>query len=172
MKKFYVVMFMSIFMCVACATTQSKDVKKNLLTGAPYKDKGKGKRMLVNEKYLLMMQAALKPGQAVPQHNANSNVHIIVLDGEVVINLSGQDIIAKKGDLIPVAFKTPMNIKNRSQANATFVIIKTPNLGQMGTGKHYTKNEIRYIIWSSCSNYGSLCISESEFLNSSWLVVD
>ena len=90
-----------------------------------------GKMKLVDEDYLWMMQAALKPGQAVPQHNANSNVHIIILDGEVVINLSGKDITAKKGDLVPVAFKTPMNIKNTSEANATFMIIKTPNPGQM-----------------------------------------
>lgn len=104
---------------------------ENLLEGVPYSDSGMGKRKLVDEKYLLMMQAALKPGQMVPQHNANSNVHIIILDGEVVVNLSGKDIAAKKGDLIPVAFKTPMNIKNKSQANATFVIVKTPNPSQM-----------------------------------------
>ena len=49
----------------------------------------------------------------------------------MVINLSGKDIPAKKGDLVPIAFKTPMNIKNKSKANATFLIIKTPNPGEM-----------------------------------------
>ncbi len=133
-KKLYVAAFAIMFLCVACITIQSEEARKteNLLAGAPYSDSGMGKRKLVDENYLLMMQVALQPGQMVPRHNANSNVHIIILDGEVVINMSGKDITAKKGDLVPVAFKTLMNIENKSQSNATFVIIKTPKPGQMG----------------------------------------
>ncbi len=131
MKKLFVA---SVLIMCMCLPVQSEGEKKleNLLEGALYSDSGMGKRKLVDEEHLFMMQAALKPGQVVPQHNANSNVYIIVLDGEVVINLSGKDINAKKGDLVPIAFKTSMNIKNKSQANATFVIIKTPNPSQMG----------------------------------------
>ena len=131
MKKFFAAALLIVCICVP---VQAEEVETfvNLLDGAPYNDKGMGKQKLVDEDYLWMMQAALKPGQEVPQHNANSNVHIIVLDGEVVINLSGKEITAKQGDLVPVAFKTPMNIKNKSQANATFLIVKTPNPIQMG----------------------------------------
>ncbi len=103
----------------------------NVLKEAPYQDKGMGKKKLVDEKYLLMMQAALKPGQEVPQHTANSNVHIVVIKGKVVINLAGEKITAEEGDLIPVAFGTPMNIKNLSDENATFLILKTPNPSEM-----------------------------------------
>lgn len=133
MKKLYVVALVMTLACVGCTTTQSVNGKQmgSLLAKAPYKDKGMGKRKLVDNKHLFMMQAALKPGQMVPQHNANSNVHLIILDGEVVINLSGKDIIAKKGELVPVAFKTSMSVKNNSNANATFVIIKTPNPSEM-----------------------------------------
>jgi len=67
----------------------------------------------------------------VPGHKANSNVHFIVLEGEVVLDLDGKEIIAKKGDLVPVAFKTPMNISNKSSENTTFVVIKTPSPGKM-----------------------------------------
>ncbi|MCK4538936.1 MAG: hypothetical protein KAV42_09095 [Candidatus Krumholzibacteria bacterium] len=139
MKRLFVVAILLMYICIPVQsegeeTVQSKGEEKivNLLDEAPYVDKGMGKIKLVDEDHLWMMQAALKPGQAVPQHNANSNVHIIILDGEVVINLFGEEITVKKGDLVPVAFKTPMNIKNKSEANATFVIIKTPNPGQMG----------------------------------------
>lgn len=127
-----------ILLCLAltgCAAGHSKEyppvAQVNLLDSAPYNDDGMGKRKLVDHDELLMMQAALKPGQAVPQHSANSNVHIVVLDGEIVINLDGKDVVARKHDLVPVAFKTPMNIKNTSSANATFIIIKTPNPSQM-----------------------------------------
>ncbi len=130
MKKLFVAALLVMCICIPARAEEGGKLE-NLLEGVPYSDKGMGKKKLVDEDHLWMMQAALKPGQVVPQHNANSNVHIIILDGEVVINLSGKDITAKKGDLVPVAFKTAMNIKNKSEENATFVIIKTPNPGKM-----------------------------------------
>ena len=81
----------------------------------------------MDQPYLLLMQAALQPGQAVPQHNADSNVHLVIMEGEVVVNLSGKEVPARRGDLVPVAPGTPMNIQNRSSANATFLIVKTPH---------------------------------------------
>jgi quercetin dioxygenase-like cupin family protein len=124
---FFVLMCMSV-----SAQTKGSNGIENLLERPPYSDNEMGKKVVVDKTDLLMMQVALKPGQTVAQHNANSNVHILVLEGEVVINLSGKDIPAKKGDLVPIAFKTPMNIKNVSKGNATFLIIKTPNPSQMG----------------------------------------
>jgi quercetin dioxygenase-like cupin family protein len=103
----------------------------NVLQGIPYGDSGMGKRKLVDEKHLLMMQVALKPGQTVPQHHANSNVHLLVVVGEVVVDLDGRKVTAAKGDLVPVAFKTPMSVANQAGENASFLIIKTPNPSEM-----------------------------------------
>lgn len=99
----------------------------NVLKEIPYQEKGMGRRKLVEEDYLLLMQAALKPGQMVPQHNANSNVNLYVIQGEVTVDLAGEKIRAIKGDIIPVAPGTPMNIINQSEEAATFLIIKTPH---------------------------------------------
>lgn len=104
----------------------------NVLENMPFQDEKMGSRKLVDEKYLQLMQAALKPGQSVPQHNANSNVHILVVRGEVVINLDGTEVFAKEGSLLPVIHKTAMNIKNKSDRDASFLIIKTPNPSEMG----------------------------------------
>jgi quercetin dioxygenase-like cupin family protein len=103
----------------------------NVLLNIPYQDGKMGSRKLVDEKYLLLMQAALKPGQGVPQHDANSNVHILVVRGEVVINLNGTEVFAAEGALVPVIHKTSMNIKNASGRDASFLIIKTPNPSEM-----------------------------------------
>jgi quercetin dioxygenase-like cupin family protein len=105
---------------------------ENVLENIPYNEEKMGSRKLVDEKYLLLMQAALKPGQRVPQHNANSNVHILVIRGEVVINLNGTEILAGEGSLVPVIHQTAMNIKNKSGRDASFLIVKTPNPGEMG----------------------------------------
>ncbi|MFH1037641.1 MAG: cupin domain-containing protein [PVC group bacterium] len=103
----------------------------NVLKEIPCQDEGVGKRKLVDEDYLLLMQAALKPGQMVPQHNANSNIHLLVVKGEVVVDLAGEKIRAREGDLVPVANGTPMNIVNQSGEDATFLIIKTPHPEKM-----------------------------------------
>ena len=103
----------------------------NILENIPYQEQKMGSRKLVDEKYLLVMQAALKPGQIVPKHYANSNVHILVVNGEVVINLNGMESLAKEGSLVPITHKTSMNVTNKSNKDASFLIIKTPNPSEM-----------------------------------------
>ena len=103
----------------------------NVLENIPYQEQKMGSRKLVDERYLLVMQAALKPGQSVPQHNANSNVHILVVRGEVVINLNGAESLAKEGALVPIIYKASMNVMNKSNKDASFLIIKTPNPSEM-----------------------------------------
>jgi quercetin dioxygenase-like cupin family protein len=98
-----------------------------LIKNAPYKDDGMGRRKLVDEKHLLLMQAALKPGQSVPQHKSDSNVHLVVLKGKVVITLNNEKVIAGEGQLIPVALGAPMEIVNNGEDNSTFLIFKTPH---------------------------------------------
>lgn len=104
---------------------------KNVLNEIPYADGQMGRRQLVDEKHLLVMQVALKPGQQVPQHNANSNVHLLIVEGQVIVTLAGVDTVAAKGDLVPVAYKTLMSIRNDSEENASFLILKTPNPSEM-----------------------------------------
>ncbi len=130
MPKLFAMLCAILCVSIAAQTPEGNKIQ-NLLASPPFSDTEMGKKVLVDQTHLLMMQVALKPGQMVPQHNANSNVHIIVLEGDVVINLAGKDVPAKKGDLVPIAFKTPMNIKNKSPEKATFLIIKTPNPSQM-----------------------------------------
>jgi quercetin dioxygenase-like cupin family protein len=104
---------------------------KNVLTDIPYTEGQMGKRQLVDEKHLLVMQVGLKPAQQVPEHRANSNVHLLVVEGQITVTLAGQDVVAAKGALVPVAFKTLMSIRNASQENASFLILKTPNPSEM-----------------------------------------
>ncbi|MDD5676619.1 MAG: cupin domain-containing protein [Kiritimatiellae bacterium] len=103
----------------------------NILKDIPYADSHMGKRQLVDEKHLLVMQVALKPGQQVPQHNANSNVHLLIVEGQIIVTLDGKDTVATKGDILPVTFKTLMSVRNASKENASFLIIKSPNPSEM-----------------------------------------
>jgi len=103
----------------------------NVLENIPYQAEKMGRRIVIDKKHLLIMQIALKPGQKVPQHNANSNVNLLILKGMITVNLSGTDNQAKEGALLPVAYQTPMTIINNGETNATFLVIKTPNPSEM-----------------------------------------
>lgn len=113
------------------ASSKQEGAMNNILENIPYQEQKMGSRKLVDEKYLLVMQAALKPGQSVPQHSANSNVHILVVRGEVVIDLNGTESLTKEGALVPIAYKTSMSIMNKSNKDASFLIVKTPNPSEM-----------------------------------------
>jgi quercetin dioxygenase-like cupin family protein len=103
----------------------------NILENIPYQTENMGSRKIIDEKHLLIMQIALKPGQRVPQHKANSNVNLLVLKGTINVNLSGSDNQAKEGDLLSVIYQTPMTITNNKKTDATFLVIKTPNPSEM-----------------------------------------
>jgi len=79
-----------------------------------------------------VMQIALKPGQQVTQHNATSTVHLLIIEGQILATLDGKEIVAAKGDILPIPFKTLMSIRNASQENASFLILKSPNPSEMG----------------------------------------
>lgn len=100
---------------------------KNVYQEVPYQQDRMGRRELVHEKDLLLMQLALQPGQAVPAHKANSNVHLLVLQGRIEADLDGQLHRLSNGDLQPVAAGTPMQIKNDGTENAMFLVLKTPS---------------------------------------------
>ena len=102
-------------------------MKSNLIKTAPYSDQGIGKRKLVDDKHLLMMQVALKPGQEVPEYSANSNVYLIVITGEINLIRNDNEVSLSQGELIPINFETKMKITNTSKEPATFVVIKTPH---------------------------------------------
>lgn len=99
----------------------------NVFEAIPYEPDRMGRRELVHEKELLLMQIALLPGQAVPAHKANSNVHLLLLAGQLEVDLAGQIHRLKTGDLLPVAYDTPMQIRNAADENATFLVLKTPS---------------------------------------------
>src|SRR5690554_2576411 len=103
----------------------------NVFEDIPYPSERMGRREVVYEKDLLLMQIALQPGQALPPHKANSNVHLLLLEGELEADLAGDRHRLKTGDLLPVAVETPMRIRNDGTRNATFLVLKAPHPSEM-----------------------------------------
>jgi quercetin dioxygenase-like cupin family protein len=107
----------------------------NILDNIPFNNDKMGFRKVVDEKHLLIMQIALKPSQDVPLHNANSNVHLLIIKGALTVNLAGADNQVREGDLLPAAYQTPMIIRNTGNNDAVFLVLKTPNPSEISKEK-------------------------------------
>jgi quercetin dioxygenase-like cupin family protein len=97
-----------------------------------FKKEDRGFANLVDEKYLQMNQVCLEPGQQVPDHNANSNVTVMVVRGEGTFHVGNEVARMAPGKLLRVPFQSPMSIKNESRDRLAFLVIKTPHPNQMG----------------------------------------
>jgi len=82
---------------------------------------------LIDEKYVQMNQVCLEPGQQVPEHNANSNVTLLVVHGEGTFHVRNEVTRMGPGKLLRVPFRPPMSIKNESKERLAFLVIKTPH---------------------------------------------
>lgn len=68
----------------------------------------------------------LPAGQSLPAHNANSNVRLLVLQGELTVTLSGETVKLGVHEMADAAVGTHMHITNPSATNTAFLVIKTP----------------------------------------------
>jgi len=73
----------------------------------------------------------IKPGKALCAHRSNSNVRLIILSGEIAIDLDGKIETVHRGEIAYVPFDTQMQIRNDGSDQAEFVVIKAPHPNQM-----------------------------------------
>ena len=96
-----------------------------------FKKEVRGFANLVDEKYLQINQVCLEPGQQVPQHDANSNVTLMVVRGEGTFYVGNEVTRMGSGKILRVPFRSPMSIRNESKERLTFLVIKAPHPNEM-----------------------------------------
>jgi quercetin dioxygenase-like cupin family protein len=96
-----------------------------------FKKQDRGSANLVDEEYMQINQVCLEPGQQVPQHNANSNVTLMVVHGEGTFHVGNEVTRMGPGKLVRVSFQSPMSIKNESKERLAFLVIKAPHPNEM-----------------------------------------
>ncbi len=68
----------------------------------------------------------LPAGQSLQSHNTNSNVRLLVLQGELTVDLDGEIVKLGLHEMAEALIGTPMQIMNRSNGSTAFLVIKTP----------------------------------------------
>jgi quercetin dioxygenase-like cupin family protein len=120
---------------ISCAEqNEKKEVSMNMIDlkeKEVFKKEDRGHVNLVDEKYLQVNQVCLEPGQQVPQHNANSNVTLMVVHGDGTFHVGNEVTRMGPGKLLRVPFQSPMSIKNESKERLAFLVIKAPHPNEM-----------------------------------------
>lgn len=78
-----------------------------------------------------IMRVRLAPGEALPHHEANSNVVLLPLHGKLRVDVPHQSEGAGAGKALSVPFGTPMDVMNDGEDVLTFLVLKTPHPRQM-----------------------------------------
>ena len=76
----------------------------------------------------------LKAGKELPAHNANSNVRLLVMDGGITVTAEGDECGLATHEMVSVAHGSFMQIRNVSDGDAAFLVIKVPNPVMLSSG--------------------------------------
>jgi quercetin dioxygenase-like cupin family protein len=101
----------------------------NVLEDIPYDDEVFGRRKVVDEPALLMMQVALVPGQSIPRHDTNGDLHLLVIRGRLKVSHGSHETDAPEGAILRLPHGTSMGVSNESEEKASFLVMKAPNPG-------------------------------------------
>lgn len=83
---------------------------------------------ILDDDVVMINHMILNQGDALPQHDSNSNVYMIVVRGAVTAQLG--DNTAKRfehGSIISIPGKIKMNISNADPEQAEFFVVKAPS---------------------------------------------
>lgn len=96
-----------------------------------FRKEERGFSNLVDETYLQINQVCLESGQQVPQHNANSNVTLMVVYGKGTFHIGSEVTRMGPGKLLRVPYQSPMSIRNESEQRLAFLVMKSPHPNEM-----------------------------------------
>jgi quercetin dioxygenase-like cupin family protein len=77
---------------------------------------------------LLIAHVVLPPGQATPRHEANADVHLIVVRGALALRLAEQELQTyPAGTVVAVPYGTLMEVRSAGPELLEFFAIKAPH---------------------------------------------
>ncbi|MDL2248452.1 cupin domain-containing protein [Tyzzerella sp. OttesenSCG-928-J15] len=83
---------------------------------------------ILDDDVVMINHMILNQDEALPQHDSNSNVYMIILRGAVTVRLGENP--AKRyehGNILNIPGKIKMNISNADEEQAEFFVVKAPS---------------------------------------------
>jgi quercetin dioxygenase-like cupin family protein len=83
---------------------------------------------IINNDEVIINHMIFNEGDHLPEHNANSNVYMIVIHGVLTLQLGDQSTkYFTHGNIINIPYGTKMNVSNTQAEQTEFFVIKAPN---------------------------------------------
>ena len=88
---------------------------------------------IVNTEDVQIIHMIFPKGEGTPKHYTNSNVHLIVVRGEMTLTLEdGEPKVYPPGTIIYIPFNTKMIAQNLTSDILEFFVIKAPHPSKIG----------------------------------------
>ena len=82
---------------------------------------------VIDQDVVMINHMVLPKGDALPEHNANSNVFMTVVRGTVTLQLGSQEAHTYvHGNIIEIPFGTRMNVSNQHDETLELFVVKAP----------------------------------------------
>lgn len=83
---------------------------------------------IVEDEHAAINHIVLGQFDALPEHNANSNVYMIIIRGNISLRLDDQSPrVYPAGNIIAIPYRTHMRIANESTDILEFFVVKAPS---------------------------------------------
>ena len=99
------------------------DIKDVEIADTPHKVAVK---KLFNFEHATIVHIELKPGEALKKHVTPVDVNFYILEGNGIVEIGGENENVVKDQLIFSPAKIPHTLRNDSDKNFRFLVIKTP----------------------------------------------
>ncbi|MDL2248399.1 cupin domain-containing protein [Tyzzerella sp. OttesenSCG-928-J15] len=83
---------------------------------------------ILDDDVVMINHMILNQGEALPQHDSNSNVYMIIVHGTVTAQL-GENLAKRyeQGNILNIPGRIKMNISNGDAEQAEFFVVKAPS---------------------------------------------
>ncbi|MGQ4875772.1 MAG: cupin domain-containing protein [Promethearchaeia archaeon] len=83
-------------------------------------------RKLINFEHATIVHIELKPGESLRKHKTPVDVNFYILEGKGIVEIGDESCEVQKDQLIFSPANIPHLLKNESDKNFRFLVIKTP----------------------------------------------
>ena len=83
---------------------------------------------IVDDEHSAINHMVLNKGEALPIHDSNSHVYLVIIRGKMSITLAEQEThVYEAGSIANVPYATRMFIRNEEEPVLEFFVLKAPN---------------------------------------------
>lgn len=83
---------------------------------------------ILDDDVVMINHIILNQGEALPEHDSNSNVYLLIIRGTLTIKLADEPEKGyENGSIVNIPGKITMNISNRGVEQVEFFIVKAPS---------------------------------------------